>query len=143
MSYTAEYLVGSGGGAVGSADLTLGSSRRARGFAAWAGLRELGREGVAELVERPCRLARRFAEGLAAGGVEVVNEVVLNQVLVGFGNSARTDQVIAGVQAEGTCWLGGTTWRGRRLMRISVSNWSTNEADVDLSVEAILTVAAA
>jgi glutamate/tyrosine decarboxylase-like PLP-dependent enzyme len=97
---------------------------------------------VAELVERPCRLARRFAEGLAAGGVEVVNEVVLNQVLVGFGNNARTDRVIAGVQAEGTCWLGGTTWRGRRLMRISVSNWSTNEADVDLSVEAILAVAA-
>ena len=68
--------------------------------------------------------------------------MVLNQVLVGFGNNARTDQVIAGVQAEGTCWLGGTTWRGRRLMRISISNWSTNEADVDLSVEAILAVAA-
>jgi glutamate/tyrosine decarboxylase-like PLP-dependent enzyme len=142
VSYTAEYLVGSGGGTVGSADLTLGSSRRARGFAAWAGLRELGRDGVAEIVDRPCRLARRFAAALAAGGVEVVNDVVLNQVLVGFGNNARTDQVIAGVQAEGTCWLGGTTWRGRRLMRISVSNWSTNEADVDLSVEAILSVAA-
>jgi glutamate/tyrosine decarboxylase-like PLP-dependent enzyme len=142
VSYTAEYLVGSGA-SVGLGDLTLGSSRRARGFAAWAGLRQLGREGVAELVERPCRLARRFAEALAAGGAEVVNEVVLNQVLVGFGSSARTDKVIAAVQEEGTCWLGGTTWRGRRLMRISVSNWSTTEADVDRSVAAILAASAA
>ena len=143
VSYTAAYLVGSDGPAVGPSDLTLESSRRARGFAAWAGLRQLGREGVADLVERPCRLARRFAEALAAGGVEVANDVVLNQVLVGFGDDARTDRVIAGVQREGTCWLGGTTWRGRRLMRISVSNWTTTEADVDRSVEAILRVAAA
>ncbi len=142
VSYTAAYLVGSGAGAPGLGDLTLGSSRRARGFAAWAGLRELGREGVAELVDRPCRLARRFAESLRAGGAEVANEVVLNQVLVGFGDDARTDRVIAAVQAEGTCWLGGTSWRGRRLMRISVSNWSTTEADVDRSVQAILAAAA-
>ena len=89
------------------------------------------------------RAGPRFAEALAAGGVEVANDVVLNQVLVGFGDDARTDRVIAGVQRDGTCWLGGTTWRGRRLMRISVSNWSTTEADVDRSVEAILRVAAA
>ncbi len=142
VSYTAAYLVGSGAGAPGLGDLTLGSSRRARGFAAWAGLRELGREGVADLVERPCRLARRFADGLRAGGAEIANDVVLNQVLVGFGDDARTDRVVAAVQADGTCWLGGTTWRGRRLMRVSVSNWSTTEADVDRSVEAILAVAA-
>ena len=143
VSYTAAYLVGSGAGAPGLGDLTLGSSRRARGFAAWAGLRELGREGVAELVERPCRLARRFADRLRAGGAEIANDVVLNQVLVGFGDDARTDRVVAAVQADGTCWLGGTTWRGRRLMRVSVSNWSTTEADVDRSVEAILAAAAA
>jgi glutamate/tyrosine decarboxylase-like PLP-dependent enzyme len=142
VSYTASYLVGSGAGAPGLGDLTLGSSRRARGFAAWAGLRQLGRAGVADLVERSCRLAQRFADGLRAGGVEIANEVVLNQVLVGFGDDARTDRVVAAVQAEGTCWLGGTTWRGRRLMRVSVSNWSTTEADVDASVEAILRVAA-
>jgi glutamate/tyrosine decarboxylase-like PLP-dependent enzyme len=142
VSYTAAYLVGSGAGAPALGDLTLGSSRRARGFAAWAGLRQLGRSGVADLVERSCRLAQRFADGLRAGGAEIANEVVLNQVLVGFGDDARTDRVVEAVQAEGTCWLGGTTWRGRRLMRVSVSNWSTTEADVDASVDAILRVAA-
>ncbi|HET6626305.1 MAG TPA: aminotransferase class V-fold PLP-dependent enzyme [Nocardioidaceae bacterium] len=140
-SYTAAYLVGTGGPGELS-DLTLESSRRARGFAAWAGLRQLGRDGVAELVERPCRLARRFADALAAGGAEILNDVVLNQVLVGFGEDARTDRLIDAVQREGTCWLGGTTWRGRRLMRVSVSNWSTTEADVDRSAEAILRLAA-
>ncbi len=139
-SYTASYLVGSG--AVHSpSDYVLESSRRARGFAVWAALRELGRDGVAELVDRCCRHARAFAAGLSAGGVDVVNDVVLNQVLVSFGSDANTDATVEGVQREGTCWLGGTTWRGRRLMRISVSNWSTTEHDVDLSVAAILRVA--
>jgi glutamate/tyrosine decarboxylase-like PLP-dependent enzyme len=124
------------------ADFTLESSRRARGFAVWAALRELGRSGVGELVDRCCALARRFADGLAAGGAEVVNDVVLNQVLLSFGDSDRTDRVVAGVQADGTCWLGGTKWHGQRLMRVSVSNWSTTEEDVDRSVEAILRVAA-
>lgn len=142
VSYTAAYLTGSGGPAAGMADLTLESSRRARGFAAWAGLKELGRDGVADLVERCCMLARRFADGLSAGGAEVVNDIVLNQVLVGFGDDTRTDRIIEAVQREGTCWLGGTTWRGRRLMRVSVSNYATTEADVDRSVEAILRVAA-
>ena len=107
----------------------------------WAALKELGRDGVADLVERCCRLARRFADGLASAGVEVVNDVVLNQVLVSFGDDARTDRVIAAIQRDGTCWMGGTTWRGRRLMRISVSNYSTSEADVDRSVAAILRLA--
>jgi glutamate/tyrosine decarboxylase-like PLP-dependent enzyme len=141
MSYTASYLVGSGAGA-GAADLTAESSRRARGFAVWAALRELGRDGVADLVDRCCRLARRFADGLAGAGFEVANEVVLNQVLVGFGDDARTDRVIAAVQRDGTCWLGGTTWRGRRYMRISVSNHATADTDVDRSLEAILKAAA-
>jgi glutamate/tyrosine decarboxylase-like PLP-dependent enzyme len=142
VAYTADYLVGSGSAVVGPADLVLESSRRARGFAVWAALRQLGRDGVADLVDRCCALARGFATRLAAGGVEIVNDVVLNQVLVGFGDDARTDRVIAAIQRDGTCWMGGTTWRGRRLMRISVSNWSTTEADVDRSVEAILRLAA-
>jgi glutamate/tyrosine decarboxylase-like PLP-dependent enzyme len=142
VSYTAAYLVGSGGSAAAGADLTLESSRRARGFATWAALRQLGREGAADLVERCCRLARRFADRLAEGGATIANDVVLNQVLVGFGDDDRTDRVIAGVQRDGTCWMGGTTWRGERFMRISVSNWSTTEADVDRSAEAILRVAA-
>jgi glutamate/tyrosine decarboxylase-like PLP-dependent enzyme len=142
MSYTAPYLTGSGA-VSGMADLTAESSRRARGFAVWAALRELGTGGVAEMVDRCCRLARRFADGLAAGGLEIVNEVVLNQVLVGFRDDLRTDRVVEAVQDEGTCWLGATTWRDRRLMRVSVSNHSTRETDVDRSVEAVLRVAAA
>lgn len=142
VSYTASYLTGSGD-ATAPADFVLESSRRARGFAVWAALRELGRSGVADLVDRCCRLARRFADGLTAGGAHVVNDVVLNQVLVGFdGGDARVDRIIDEVQRDGTCWLGGTTWRGRRLMRVSVSNFATTEADVDRSVEAILRVAA-
>lgn len=141
-SYSAAYLTGAG--TVGApSDFVLESSRRARGFAVWAALRELGSGGVADLVERCCRLARRFAEGLAAGGVEIANDVVLNQVLASFGADARTDAVIEAVQRDGTCWLGGTAWRGRRYLRVSVSNWSTTEEDVDRSVAAILRVAAA
>jgi glutamate/tyrosine decarboxylase-like PLP-dependent enzyme len=141
MSFTAAYLTGSGAGPPVLADLTLESSRRARGFATWAAIRQLGRSGVAELVERCCALARRFASGLTAGGVVIGNEVVLNQVLAGFGDDDRTDRVIDAVQRDGTCWMGGTTWRGRRYMRISVSCWSTTEADVDRSVAAILRLA--
>jgi glutamate/tyrosine decarboxylase-like PLP-dependent enzyme len=140
VSYTAPYLVG--GSVLGRADLTLESSRRARGFATWAALRELGRDGVADLVRRCCGHARRFAAGLAAGGAEIANEVVLNQVLVAFGDDARTDRVIDAVQRDGTCWMGGTTWRGRRYMRISVSNWSTTDEDVDRSLGAVLRAAA-
>jgi glutamate/tyrosine decarboxylase-like PLP-dependent enzyme len=136
MSYTASYLVGQGEGA--PSDYVPESSRRARGFAAWAALRELGQEGLAEVVDRCCALARRFAEQLSAiDGVEIGNEVVLNQALAAFGSDDRTDRVIAAVQRDGTCWMGGTTWHGRRYMRISVSNWSTTEDDVDRSVAAI------
>jgi glutamate/tyrosine decarboxylase-like PLP-dependent enzyme len=143
MSFTAAYLTGSGGaGPPVLADLTLEASRRARGFATWAAIRQLGRSGVAELVERCCALARRFASRLAAGGVEIGNEVVLNQVLAAFGGDDCTDRIVDAVQRDGTCWMGGTTWRGQRYMRISVSNWSTTEADVDRSVAAILRLAA-
>jgi glutamate/tyrosine decarboxylase-like PLP-dependent enzyme len=141
MAYTAAYLVGSGAVAPAPADLTPESSRRARGFAAWAALRELGADGVAELVERCCVLAARFAAGLSVGGAEIGNDVVLNQVLARFGDDARTDAVAAAVQREGTCWLGGTTWRGRRWIRVAVSNATTTEADVDRAVAAVLRAA--
>jgi glutamate/tyrosine decarboxylase-like PLP-dependent enzyme len=141
MSLAAPYLVGQGGGTGATrapADFVLESSRRARGFASWAALSELGRRGVAELVERCCALSRRFAELLAGlDGVTIANDVVLNQVLVAFGDGDRTNRVIAAIQQDGTCWMGGTTWQGRRLMRISVSNWTTTESDVDRCVEAI------
>jgi glutamate/tyrosine decarboxylase-like PLP-dependent enzyme len=140
-SYTAPYLMTSTGDPE-LGDLVLGSSRRARGFTIWAAIQELGRSGVADLVGRCCSLASRFADGLAAGGLEIANDVVLNQVLVGFGDDARTDRVIAAIQRDGTCWMGGTTWHGRRLMRIAVSNWSTTPDDVDRSIEAILRIAA-
>jgi glutamate/tyrosine decarboxylase-like PLP-dependent enzyme len=125
------------------------ASRRARGFPVWAALRSLGRSGVAELVERCCGHARRFAELLgAADGVEILNEVVLNQVLVRFpdpgGDSdGRTREVIRRVQEDGTLWLGGTTWHDMAAMRISVSNWSTTDDDVDRSAAAILAAAGA
>jgi glutamate/tyrosine decarboxylase-like PLP-dependent enzyme len=123
------------------------SSRRARGLPVWAALRSLGRSGVAELVERCCRHARRFADALgAAGEAEVLNEVVLNQVLVRFPDpggehDGRTREVIRRVQGDGTLWASGTTWHGMAAMRISVSNWSTTDADVDRSVAAILAAA--
>jgi glutamate/tyrosine decarboxylase-like PLP-dependent enzyme len=125
------------------------ASRRARGFPVWAALRSLGRSGVAALVERCCAHARRFADALGqAPGVEVLNEVVLNQVLVRFpdpggDHDARTREVIRRVQADGTLWLGGTTWHDMAAMRVSVSGWATTEEDVDRSVEAILRAAAA
>jgi glutamate/tyrosine decarboxylase-like PLP-dependent enzyme len=114
-------------------------SRRARGFPVYAALRSLGREGVVDLVERCCVYARRFADELAREpGVEILNDVVLNQVLVRFdGSDLRTKDVVARLQADGTAWFAGGTWRGHGVMRISVINWWTREVDVDLSLSAI------
>jgi len=139
MIHAAAYLTGQGQGGLRSpGDFVMESSRRARGFATWAALRQLGSNGVAAMVERCCSHARRFAHQLAAiDGVTVANDVVLNQVLVRFGDDANTDKVVEYVQRSGECWMGATTWHGHRLMRISVSNWSTTEADVDRSVAAI------
>jgi glutamate/tyrosine decarboxylase-like PLP-dependent enzyme len=133
----AAYLVASDA-ARDPLDFTPEFSRRARGFAVYAALRSLGRDGVADLVERCCALAQRMTERLAAGGAEILNDVVLNQVLARFGDDARTDATIAAVQQDGTCWVGGTTWRGQRAMRVSVSSWATTEEDADASVDAIL-----
>ena len=116
-------------------------SRRARGVEVWAALKSLGRSGLAELIERNCRCAQRFAAGLAAAGFEILNEVVLNQVLVSFGTPEMTGRVIAAIQEDGTCWCGGTVWQGRSAMRISVSSWATTEADVDQSLEAMVRIA--
>ncbi|HEX6820091.1 MAG TPA: aminotransferase class V-fold PLP-dependent enzyme, partial [Ktedonobacterales bacterium] len=117
------------------------SSRRARGVEVWAALRSLGRSGLAELVERDCELATRFAEGMRTAGYTVLNEVVLNQVLASFGDAEATRRVIAAVQDDGTCWCGGTVWQGQAAMRISVSSWATTEADVERSVAAIIRLA--
>jgi glutamate/tyrosine decarboxylase-like PLP-dependent enzyme len=113
-------------------------SRRARGVEVWAALKHLGRSGLAELVERCCAHARRFAAALADAGHEILNDVVLNQVLVSFGDDARTSRVIAAVQADATCWCTGTVWQGRVAMRVSVSSWATTDEDVGRSLEAIL-----
>jgi glutamate/tyrosine decarboxylase-like PLP-dependent enzyme len=117
-------------------------SRRARGVELWAGLRSLGRQGIADIVERTSRHARRFAEGLKAAGYEVLNEVVINQVLVSFGAPEKTLRAISRLQAEGTCWCGSTVWQGRTAMRISVSSWATTGEDVERSLAAMLKAAA-
>ena len=117
------------------------ASRRARGIELWAAMRSLGRDGLRDLIERNCRLAKVFANGLREAGFEVLNDVVLNQVLVSFGSHEETQRVISDVQNDGTCWCGGTQWHGRTAMRISVSSWETTEVDVEHSLAAILRVA--
>ena len=117
------------------------ASRRSRGVEVWAALRSLGRRGVAEMIERNCRQASRFADGFRRAGFEVLNEVVLNQVIVSFGDDVKTRRVIDEVQKEGTCWCGGTEWHGRAAMRVSVSCWATSDDDVDRSLAAILKIA--
>jgi glutamate/tyrosine decarboxylase-like PLP-dependent enzyme len=151
MGVRAGYLIHGAAEERDALDFTPEFSRRARGFAVYAALRALGRMGVQRLVERSCELAGRFADQLReAPGIEVLNEVVLNQVVVRFRQDGddeaaadrRTQEVIRRVQDEGTCWVSGTTWNGRAVMRISVTNWSTDEHDVDVSADAIVRSAA-
>ncbi len=139
MAITADYLPTSE--FRNPSDFTPELSRRARGVEVWAALRSLGRQGVAELVERNCRQARRFAEGLEAAGFRVLNDVVLNQVLVAFGDAETTNRVVSEIQREGTCWCGGTVWQGQTAMRISVSSWATTDADIERSLEAMIRIA--
>jgi glutamate/tyrosine decarboxylase-like PLP-dependent enzyme len=139
MATQAAYLVQGDGREPD--DYTPELSRRARGVEIWAALAALGRSGLANLVERCCRHATRFADGLRVAGYDVLNEVTLNQVLVSFGDDAATDRVIAGLQADGTCWCGGTEWQGRSAMCISVSSWATTERDVEESLGAMIRIA--
>jgi glutamate/tyrosine decarboxylase-like PLP-dependent enzyme len=140
MAITAEYLP-TASPSRNPSDFTPELSRRARGVEVWAALRSLGRSGLADLVERTCRYASRFAAGLNAAGHRVLNEVVLNQVLVSFGPPEATRRVIAALQAEGTCWCGETVWQGQTAMRISVSSWATTDSDVERSLQAMLRAA--
>lgn len=139
MGMQAAYL--GRGGRREPSDFTPELSRRARGIELWAGLRQLGKAGMAAIVERTCAHAQRFAAGLKAAGFEVLNEVVLNQVLVSFGDARETARVIARLQADGTCWAGPTVWQGKSAMRISVSSWVTTEDDVELSLKAMIEAA--
>ena len=116
-------------------------SRKARGIEIWAALRSLGRKGVAELIERTCRHAKRFAEGLKSAGYQILNDVIINQVLVSFGDAETTNKIISEIQRDGTCWCGGTVWQGKTAMRISVSSWATTDEDVEKSLEAIIRIA--
>ncbi len=116
-------------------------SRRARGVEIWAALRSLGRSGLAEMIERTCRHARRFAAALSEAGFEILNDVVLNQVLVSFGDAETTRRVIGRIQQDGVCWCGETVWHGRVAMRISVSSWATTESDVERSLASMLSAA--
>ena len=141
MSLEAAYIVGSSCER-DPHEFVPEESRRARATPVYAALRSLGRAGLSRLVEDCCRHARRFAQGLHAAGYEILNDVVLNQVLVAFGDGERTRRTIAALQQEGTCWCGGTVWQGRTAMRISVSNWRTTDEDVERSLEAMLRVAA-
>lgn len=142
MAITAEYLP-TQSEFRNPADFTPELSRRARGVDVWAALHSLGRTGISELIEANCAQARRFAATLSAAGYEILNDVVLNQVLVCFGNAEHTQRVIAAIQADGTCWAGITVWQGRTAMRISVSSWRTTDADVDQSIAAMIRVARA
>jgi len=140
MAITAEYLPTETEHR-NPADFTPELSRRARGVEVWAALRSLGREGIARLIERNCEQARRFADQLSAAGFEILNDVVLNQVLVSFGDAEKAQRVIKELQEDGTCWCGVTVWQGRTAMRISVSCWATTDADVDRSVAAMIRIA--
>ena len=122
---------------------TLGPefSRRARAVEVWSALKHLGRSGLQDLFRRNCQAARHIAKALDGAGIQVMNDVVLNQVVVRFGDDALTQATMAAIQADGTCWAGPTVWQGEAAMRISVSSWATTDTDVKESVEAILRVA--
>lgn len=136
MSISGSYLPVSDGR--DAMNVTPDSSRRARSIEIWAALKNLGRSGLAEMIDRHCHQARRIAEALRKAGVDILNDVVLNQVVAAFDDDDRTGRVIAQVQDGGVCWCGGTVWRGRTAMRISVSSWATTDDDVERSIAAIV-----
>jgi len=133
MAYTGAYLIPSKRNR-DAMDWTPEASRRARGIPVYAALRSLGREGIADLVKRSCAHAQTMAVELARLGMEVVNEVTLNQVLVRAIDDAETDRILDAVQRSGEAWMSGTSWDDRRAIRISVSGWSTTEADIERTI---------
>ena len=139
MTISAAYL--QPGAQREPANQTPDASRRGRAVELWAGLKSMGKQGLAELIERTCGHAKRFASGLREAGYEILNDVVINQVLVSFGSAELTREVMRRLQEDGTCWCGGTEWQGRTAMRISVSSWATTEADVEQSLAAMLRIA--
>ena len=137
MTMKASYFEGQGEWGRDAADWTPESSRRARALTVYAALRSLGREGVADLVDRCCDLAARFAAAISElPGCELLNDVVLNQVLFRLEDDATTTAVLTRVQESGEAWMGGTMWDGRVAIRVSVSGWRTTEADIDRTVAA-------
>jgi glutamate/tyrosine decarboxylase-like PLP-dependent enzyme len=140
MAATSAYFIP--GGEREPSQFTPEMSRRARGVELWAALASLGRRGLAELIDRTCEHAQRFASGLRGHGFEILNDVVINQVLVSFGPAEVTRAVIDRIQQDGICWCGGTEWQGRAAMRISVSSWATTTEDVDVSIDAMVRAAA-
>lgn len=140
MAITADYLP-TVSDRRNPSDYTPELSRRARGVEVWATLRSLGRSGLVDLIERTCRHARHFAHELKAAGYKILNDVQLNQVLVSFGDAETTNRIIADIQAEGTCWCGGTVWQGQTAMRISISSWATTDADVEKTLAVMLQIA--
>jgi glutamate/tyrosine decarboxylase-like PLP-dependent enzyme len=136
MSISGDYLLlGKHRDAI---DITTDGSRRARGIDVWAALRSLGRRGLADMIDRNCDQAAWLAQELQAAGIEVLNEVVSNQIVVAFGDDARTKLAIAALQQGRECWCGGTRWRGREAMRISISGWATTQKDMGRALKAIL-----
>ena len=137
MTGVAAYFSGAGAWERDPFDWTPDASRRARGFTVYAAIRSLGRSGIAELIDRCCSRAQRFAAGLSAlPGATVLNDVVLNQVLFRLADEDTTAAVLADVQASGAAWMGATTWDGRPAIRFSVSNWRTSEDDIDRTLAA-------
>jgi glutamate/tyrosine decarboxylase-like PLP-dependent enzyme len=139
MSISGDYLLlGKHRDAI---DITTDGSRRARGIDVWAALRALGRQGLAAMIDRNCDQANWLAGELRSAGIEVLNDVVLNQVVVAFGDDAGTKRAIAALQEARTCWCGGTRWHGREAMRVSISGWATTQADMEKTRKAILAAA--
>jgi glutamate/tyrosine decarboxylase-like PLP-dependent enzyme len=139
MSINGDYLMMGGRDAI---EITLDNSRRARGIDVWAALKSLGRKGLAELVDRNCDQAQWLAAELRAAGVEVLNDVVLNQVVAAFGDDARTKRAVAAFQRDGRCWCGGTRWHGQEALRVSICSWATTREDMATTLEALLAAGA-
>ena len=139
MSMTGNYLDQSGERV--PFQYTPELSRRARAIEIWAGMRSLGRNGISQLIEQTCAHASKFALELQNAGYEILNDVVINQVLVSFGDAELTRKIVEEIQKDGTCWMGLTSFQGKTAMRISVSSWATTDADVDKSLSAILRIA--